>query len=111
MHPSVTNVIPSDDYILQIDFDNGEHGTLDMKPYLDFGVFHRLKDRNVFKRVRVSFDTVEWDSGIDLDPEFVYEKCSRKGAQSGKGGNLSGSPNTTKALGSAPGSAQPGRTR
>lgn len=83
MHPSVTNVTPSDDYILRIDFDNGERGTLDMKPYLDFGVFQRLKDKSAFKRVRVSFDTVEWETGIDLDPEFVYEKCSRNGAQQG----------------------------
>lgn len=83
MHPSVTNVTPSDDYTLQVSFDNGECGTLDMKPYLDFGVFQRLKDRNAFKRVRVSFDTVEWDSGIDLDPEFVYEKCRKNRAQQG----------------------------
>jgi len=81
MYPAVTKVTPADDYILQIEFDNGERGTLDMKPYLDFGVFRRLQDRNVFKRVRVSFDTVEWDSGIDLDPAFVYEKCSRIGAE------------------------------
>lgn len=26
-------------------------------------------------RVRVSFDTIEWDFGIDLDLEFVYAKC------------------------------------
>jgi len=83
MHPSVTNVTPSDDYTLQIDFDNGESGTLDMKPYLDFGVFRRLKDRNAFERVRVSFDTVEWDSGIDLDPEFVYDNCRRNCEQQG----------------------------
>jgi len=83
MHPSVTNVIPSDDYVLRIDFDNGERGTLDMKPFLGFGIFQRLKDLNAFKRVRVSFDTVEWDFGIDLDPEFIYEKCSRDSAQSG----------------------------
>ena len=81
MHPSVTNVTPSDDYTLRIVFDNGELGTLDMKPYLDFGVFQRLKDRNAFQRVRVSFDTVEWDSGIDLDPAFVYDKCRRNAQQ------------------------------
>jgi hypothetical protein len=52
-----------------------------MKPFLDFGVFRRLKDRGAFGRVRVAFDTVEWDAGIDLDPEFVYEKCQRKSAQ------------------------------
>jgi hypothetical protein len=83
MHPSITNVVPTDDYILLIDFDNGEHGTLDMKPFLDFGIFKQLKDRDTFKQVRVSFDTVEWSSGIDLDPEFVYEKCSRTSSQQG----------------------------
>jgi hypothetical protein len=77
MYPSVKTVTPSEDFILAIDFDNGEHGILDMKPYLDFGVFRQLKDRNTFKRVRVTFDTLEWDAGIDLDPEFVYEKCQR----------------------------------
>ncbi|MEA3410730.1 MAG: DUF2442 domain-containing protein [Pseudomonadota bacterium] len=81
MYPSVKNVIPAEDYILSIDFDNGEYGTLDMKPFLDFGVFQRLKDRSAFKRVRVTFDTIEWDSGIDLDPEFVYDKCQRMSAQ------------------------------
>lgn len=75
MYPSVKKVVPEEDYVLAIDFDNGECGTLDMKPFLEFGVFQRLKDPNAFKRVRVSFDTVEWDCGADLDPEFVYAKC------------------------------------
>lgn len=77
MYPSVKNVTPVEDYLLSIDFDNGERGVLDMKPYLDFGVFQRLKEYNAFKRVRVSFDTIEWDSGVDLDPEFVYIKSHR----------------------------------
>jgi hypothetical protein len=81
MYPSVKSVIPTEDYVLSIDFDNGERGTLDMKPFLDFGVFRRLKDRVAFERVRVAFDTIEWDAGIDLDPEFVYEKCHRKRSQ------------------------------
>ncbi len=75
MYPSVKKVVPCEDYVLSIVFDNGESGTLDMKEILDFGVFQRLKDHEAFRRVRVSFDTVAWDSGIDLDPEFVYAKC------------------------------------
>ncbi|MDC8444844.1 MAG: DUF2442 domain-containing protein [Nitrosomonas sp.] len=59
MYPSVKHVVPAEDYTLSIDFDNGEHGTLDMKPFLDFGVFRRLRDRTVFNQVRVAFDTVE----------------------------------------------------
>ncbi len=61
--------------MLSIVFDNNETGILDMKPYLEFGVFRKLKNIDAFKQVRVSFDTIEWASGVDLDPEFVYEKC------------------------------------
>jgi len=82
MYPSVKNVFVGEDFVLFLDFDNGEQGKLDMKPFLDFGVFQRLKDHNAFKRVRVAFDTIEWDSGVDLDPEFVYAKCQgQKNAQ------------------------------
>ena len=75
MYPSVTSVIPREDYLLDITFNNGENDTLDMKPYLDFGVFNRIKDYSSFKKVSVAFDTIEWESGVDLDPEFVYDKC------------------------------------
>ena len=77
MHPSVKTVIPRDDYLLDISFSNGESGVLDMKPYLDFGVFNRIKDYRSFEKVAVAFDTIEWESGVDLDPEFVYDKCKK----------------------------------
>ena len=77
MVSSVKVVVPQDNYLLYVTFNNGETGTLDMKPYLDFGVFKRIKDYTSFKKVTVAFDTIEWESGADLDPEFVYEKCNR----------------------------------
>lgn len=66
MYPSVKNVTPTRDYLLSIDFDNGERGVLDMKPYPDFGIFQRLKECKAFNRVRVSFDTIEWDAGVEI---------------------------------------------
>lgn len=75
MYPSATTVVPQNNYLLFVTFSNGESGVLDMKPYLEFGIFKRIKDYNSFSQVRVAFDTVEWDAGVDLDPEFVYEKC------------------------------------
>ena len=75
MYPAVKEVIPRDDYTLSVVFENGEEGMLDMKPMLDFGVFQMLKDYDMFKRVQVAFDTIEWECGVDLDPEFVYAKC------------------------------------
>jgi len=59
MHPSVRSVTPLENYLLSVEFANGEQGILDMKPYLDFGVFKRLTEHNSFNQVRVSFDTIE----------------------------------------------------
>jgi hypothetical protein len=84
MYPSVTAVVPRADYLLDIAFSNGEIGTLDMKPYLDFGVFNRLKEYRSFEKVTVAFDTIEWAAGVDLDPEFVYDKCKKVALCSGK---------------------------
>jgi hypothetical protein len=78
MYPSVSKVKAGQDYTLQIEFDNGESGILDMKPYLDFGVFQKLKNVQTFQSAKIAFDTVEWDNGIDLDPEFVYEHCQKR---------------------------------
>ena len=80
MYPSVKTVVPRDNYLLDITFNNGESGILDMKPYLDFGIFNRIKDYCSFEKVTVAFDTIEWESGADLDPEFVYDKCKRNSA-------------------------------
>ena len=38
-------------------------------------MFRKIREYEDFKRVRVAFDTIEWDDGVDLDPEFVYAKC------------------------------------
>jgi hypothetical protein len=77
MYPSVIAVIPRENYLLELTFSNGESGVLDMKPYLDFGIFNRIKDFNYFEKVIVAFDTIEWECGADLDPEFVYDKCQK----------------------------------
>jgi hypothetical protein len=74
MLPNIIKVSPLADYTLAIEFDNGEKGILDMKEYLEFGVFKKLKDLSEFSRVKIVFDTIEWDSGPDLDPEFIYNK-------------------------------------
>ena len=76
--PSVKKVTAGNNYQLTIEFDNGETGVLDMPPFLETGVFKKLKEPNAFKQVHVSFDTVEWNSGVDLDPEFFYSKCHSK---------------------------------
>jgi hypothetical protein len=75
MYLAITNVYPNDDFTLSVAFEDGSEGILDMKPYLDFGSFAQLRQRDQFNRVRVGFDTIEWECGLDLDPEFVRARA------------------------------------
>ena len=45
-----------------------------MKPYLTKGVFAELRDKSLFRSVRMCFDTVEWSNDVDLCPELLYPK-------------------------------------
>ena len=76
MYIGITAVVPQDNYILYLTFENGEQKYLDMKPYLHRGVFKELADKNVFNTAYVSFDTVAWKNEVDLAPEILYEKST-----------------------------------
>jgi hypothetical protein len=78
MYLSVNKVKPLSDYQLELTFENKEIKIFDVKPYLDTGLFKTLKDDNYFKMVKVSYDTIEWPNGVDLDPEVLYEKSKVK---------------------------------
>ena len=69
----IVSVEPLDDYKILLTFSNNEKRIKDMKPYLNKGVFRKLKDKNFFSSVHVSFDTISWDNEIDLCPDTLYE--------------------------------------
>jgi len=74
MYLSVKKVKSLSNYKLELTFENKEKRIFDVKPYLDTGLFKTLKDEDYFKMVKVSYDTIEWPNGVDLDPEVLYEK-------------------------------------
>ena len=74
MYIGITAVKPQENYILLLTFENGEQRCLDMKPYLNRGVFRELADKDMFNTVHVVFDTVAWKNNVDLAPEVLYEK-------------------------------------
>lgn len=61
------------DYQLKLIFDNGEIKIKDMKPYLDKGIFKKLKDINVFNNVKIKYGTVSWENDIDMCADSLYE--------------------------------------
>ena len=73
MDYTVKSVKALENYKLLLTFETGERKIYNMKPHLDGGIFEELKDKNLFRKVRVSFDTVAWENGADFDPEVLYQ--------------------------------------
>lgn len=72
MNPRVRAVRALKDYELEIDFENGEVRRFDVKPYLERGVFGRLRDVDAFRDIRVVAGSIEWKNGLDLCYDTVY---------------------------------------
>ena len=72
MNPRVKEVTAEPDFRLRIKFNNGETGTYDCRPLLDFGVFQELREVGYFRQVRVENGTVAWPHEQDICPDTVY---------------------------------------
>ena len=74
MNPSVKAVEALPGYRLLLTFENGELREFDAKPYLDRGVFVRLKNPALFGLAKVVVGSVEWPGEIDLSYDTLYLK-------------------------------------
>jgi len=73
MNYAIKSVKVLENYNLLLTFETDEKKIYDMKPHLNSGIFEELKNESEFKKVRVSFDTIEWENGTDIDPEALYQ--------------------------------------
>jgi hypothetical protein len=71
----VKNASYKDEYKITIQFEDGITKLIDLKDYLDKGIFIPLQELNNFKKFKVNkdTDTIEWENGADLSPDFLYE--------------------------------------
>jgi hypothetical protein len=63
-------------YEIWIKFNDGVEGILDLEPTITNDhreIFRELKDEDQFKRFRVDADTIVWENGLDLAPEYLYD--------------------------------------
>lgn len=62
------------DYVIWLKFNDGAEGEIDLRNKLCGEVFAPLRDLDNFKRFRVDpeLQTIAWENGADLAPEFLY---------------------------------------
>ncbi len=75
MNPRVASVRPLDNYQLELEFDNGESGIFSVEPYLKYPVFRPLEDEAMFRKAKIVFGTVAWNSDIDMSSDNLYLDC------------------------------------
>jgi hypothetical protein len=74
MNPRVIKVKPAINFQLNLTFSNGEEKVLDMNPYLNMGRFIELKNEAMFASVICSMGSIQWQNGLDLCPDTLYEE-------------------------------------
>lgn len=73
LRPTAKVVTAKDDYMLDIEFDNGEKKEFDVKPYIKGEWYGKLQDASYFKAVETDGFTVVWPDGQDICPDELYE--------------------------------------
>jgi hypothetical protein len=84
MNPRVTEVKPKVDYQLELTFSNEEKRVFDMKPYLNTGRFAELKNESLFASVKCVMGSIQWQNGLDLCPDTLYEESVPYGKVKGR---------------------------
>jgi hypothetical protein len=76
---SIVGVTSLGGYRLELRFDDGVSGMVDLSDLVDSGVFAAWHDPEAFRRVRIgSAGELMWGDSIDLCPDSLYLKVTGK---------------------------------
>jgi len=74
----VTEAKALPDFRLRVRFSDGTAGEIDLKDFIAADsrpIVAALRDPLAFSALRVDMDTVVWDNGFDLAPEFLHTQA------------------------------------
>ncbi len=72
----VVNASYIKDYQIRLVFNDAKSGIVDLKETIQGdhrSIFKELKNLEEFKKFRVDADTIVWNNGLDLAPEFLRD--------------------------------------
>ena len=72
---SVTDAKFLDNYKIYVVFNDLKKATLDLKSVIfndHREIFKALQNIDEFKKFKVAADTIVWENGLDLAPEYLY---------------------------------------
>ena len=80
---SITTVTVRPGYCLEVVFDDGVHGVVDLSDLVGKGVFALWQDRRVFEQVQIgSSGELVWGGKVDLCPDSLYLRVTGQEVES-----------------------------
>lgn len=75
-HPKIKSVVPKNDHILVVEFDNARKKAYDVAPLFQKEMFSPLKNPAFFRAVQVDSGgyAVFWNADIDLSEHELWSK-------------------------------------
>ncbi len=76
----ITDAQYDSEYRIQLKFEDGSRGTVDLSGYIKPDtVFEVLSDKHYFENFRIEYGTLVWGDGeVDIAPETLYERATGK---------------------------------
>ena len=87
----IVGVKPAPSYVLEVEFNDGAFGRIDLSDRLFGPMFEPLLDQRVFNQVQVDeYGALCWPNGADLAPDAVYHKIQAERQDGGRAGTRAG---------------------
>ncbi len=75
----ITTAVVGDDYRIDLTFDDGVVGTVDLSHLVGRGVFSGWREYAAFRCVQIGeTGDLRWPDGVDLCPDSMYLKVTEK---------------------------------
>ena len=77
----ITEAKHIESYKIWLKFNDKTEGLIDLEPTISNDgrkIFKKLRNREQFKRFKVDADTIVWENGLDLAPEYLYNLTIKK---------------------------------
>ncbi len=77
----VVSVDPLHNYKLKVTFDDDVSGIIDLKKFIQNGVFSILQNEDAFNRVYTNRYSVAWSDDLEIDSLTIYAEILNKNPQ------------------------------
>lgn len=70
------NALP--EYKIEVAFDDGVSGVVDLKDFIGKGIFSALKDKSLFNKVYTTGYSIAWSDELEIDALAIYAEILNK---------------------------------